>query len=1454
MPNRLIESAAFDALRLVDMSVAAITDTTPELHRSTGLGTHTPVLLLPVGLSARFATDGMSLRVRIHPDSIHVDNHRYTLTPEERRLGDEFWVAATRDRDAAWHRLVTALGTSPRSVNRAMWVVRSTDPTGAAPPPAEEPSRRCLALPDQWLVLAWHGDTVVAKGLSEPVSPDLPVDAPKESTPLHAWLTEFGVAESLGMGVTLRFDSPTFGVDLLLAVGVRAGSTPEDAADEVERMLAAHRYSDGLEFLAQGTPTNNTPQSRAAWRSAPDPDLCLARELDLPVTVDGSNADRTASALGIDRAGAIRSLSAGDLDEQGHAKAMLQALWPVTGGEFLEVLLADHLFEDARTVPASVEAFARRHATEFVRGRGPLPVLRVGRQPYGMLPITSTHEWAPHPAEPDELRGLQVRLKVLWPFWEAALDRLPRVGKLLDPSAAGAAQVVAELLGQGPVPDPSGYLAYSVIPPYMSSTIDIDLVHNLFAAELSRGLLGTDWFPLVLNAKVAPGRPADVVCPAADADTPARLAELAAIASDYDALKAFPASPTDLTTQLVQRSLMRAMDRNLKRFAIELGDRFVVEEARRAPTFLQSALVGDLDAITTPSIEMLTLADLHVTSLDAAVQVDEGLPLSKLYLRPDLIALLPDHRPAPEHGDAVAGLAVLASLGPDELSLLLGESIDLYANRYDAWCTSLATQRLQTLRAERPEGVHLGGYGWLVNVSARTRVQVTTPPAGVSPEPPLFDLIGDAGVVHAPSVQHAATAAVLRHADLGDRADGLGPGDTESRFNLTSASARRARWLIEAMEAGQPLAALLGYRVERLLQDLGHADLIADVRAACPLVNGEAVDHDANALTIPPHDVVDGLTLWRRLTSDLQGPPLPAGLPAEVSADLVFSIDSVADLLVVEGVHHLVGGDHGRAHATLTGLAWGESPSSDLRSLDEMRDRLSIPCTLAALVAPDVAPVPGWAGTRPRAVVAPAAETYAQRLLPDPATCVLTVERDDTSTVDVTLASLGLCALDVLGDCGGTGERGSLLEARVLAAAGAGATRLSLAPPAPGRVGWPQLQAIARRARNVLAAARPLTRDDLVIEDPKVDPPAPSALAAGSTTAVRSALDAQLATLETAHLALAAALEPVEALEEAGQLTDGRRDSIVAHLTDLEPFGIDGSVPLPGDDLLASARRAARHSGDAAAQRPLLAQVGARTIDGAPTPAGSSDGSVARIAQLARAAFGDATLVAAIVDLPDDAEPVPPPDETELADWVGELAEVRATTRAVHGLWLAAEALGADGPRWQGMQFPRASGESWVGGHTGDRTPWSPPTSARRAVVADRVGGAGSAVHGLVLDSWVEEIPLPDDELTGLAMHINASDARPPQSWLLAVPADPSQPEWRLGDLVTMLKETLELARFRAAEPPSDLPHRQLLPLVYVPDGIEGTRPFREIFTSALSDVAISSLTLAHVKAFGDGN
>ncbi len=49
-------------------------------------------------------------------------------------------------------------------------------------------------------------------------------------------------------------------------------------------------------------------------------------------------------------------------------------------------------------------AWVRSYFIDFVRANGPLPTMRIGRQPYGVLPVTSLNAWKPPTGQENQLK------------------------------------------------------------------------------------------------------------------------------------------------------------------------------------------------------------------------------------------------------------------------------------------------------------------------------------------------------------------------------------------------------------------------------------------------------------------------------------------------------------------------------------------------------------------------------------------------------------------------------------------------------------------------------------------------------------------------------------------------------------------------------------------------------------------------------------------------------------------------------------------------------------------------------------------------------------------------------------------------------------------------------------------------------------------------------------------
>jgi hypothetical protein len=164
-------------------------------------------------------------------------------------------------------------------------------------------------------------------------------------------------------------------------------------------------------------------------------------------------------------------------------------------------------------------------------------------------------------------------------------------------------------------------------------------------------------------------------------------------------------------------------------------------------------------------------------------------------------------------------------------------------------------------------------------------------------------------------------------------------------------------------------------------------------------------------------------------------------------------------------------------------------------------------------------------------------------------------------------------------------------------------------------------------------------------------------------------------------------------------------------------------------------------------------------------------------------------------------------DDTAIAGWLPKLACVREATALLSDALLAAEALGADSGYvddaldFKLLQFPRSATTHWAA------LPPAPDQDLRGVVaVAAHAPGAlkgidaATTLAGLYVDEWMETIP-SSEETTGLGFHFDAPGARPPQSILLAVPADLAAENWTLDSLLATVNEAMALTRLRAVRP-----------------------------------------------------
>lgn len=706
-------------------------------------------VLLPLRIETRFR-DG-DLHVRVVPDEPW-------FARDDPRISDGELDALTRYADSvgraerpedvqiAWRELAGHVGGA-----RAVFLHRryvTTDPGGTltvrSPEPGErrtEPALpRIVGFPTEltvWIARFGGAPEPVltltvdrSRLLADFADPDLPGD--------RRWWEDWDEAVAVGVAGVIPGSRLLEQIETLYVTGLGDGNPAE--------LFASLAAEGRLGLVPPGTPTNSVDGAPAA--SLADDPAVWSRLLE---SAPGDGDRDVSTALTGDPLG-LGAMPGGDVAHRARAIALVTTLWPALWG-----FAAGHVWNVAR---GSQPARWARHA---LFPEGPFPTLRVGSQPYGLLPTTSWQRWTPDADDPPlearlvhgllqlrpdhaeraRARGTVVdqpvdtlldlightptssrfRYRTAWPlelWWLAAAasglphrwrtfaaawgDRHPMAGKLrLDQVRRYGARGRARLVGIPPV-----------IPPGTDPAVLPDLLRRLATAAVT---------------------------------TPSTFANTARV--DAEVL----GRPADsLLLRLTIRSLQLLIaDVARERAGIATFDPEPVSRADR-----QRGRLEDLVA----SVDVIDLAN----PTDAVQQ------------------LL----------DATGALAELADISDDDLDRMLRAAVDASSHRIDPWLVGVAQRRLDVLQGAAATR-RLGAYGWVDDLR----------PGAPGPT--------RAGLVHAPSAGQALAAAVLRDRAVNEVAA------PRWDLDITSRRARVADRIAEHVRIGAHLSEALGREVERVV-------------------------------------------------------------------------------------------------------------------------------------------------------------------------------------------------------------------------------------------------------------------------------------------------------------------------------------------------------------------------------------------------------------------------------------------------------------------------------------------------------------------------------------------------------------------------------------------------------------------------------------------------------------
>lgn len=1459
-----------------------------------------PLALLPVRLETRFSDDGTALRIRVYPDDVHVQGEPLELSPTESGAGERYWRAIWRTGPAAtpdtaraegdaWSALL-ALVAPPA---RARFVVEALRPTNPAdrplsPVPDDQPLPRDPAfpprgaradgqrppplarlLPDRWCAVAYHGGRRT-EAWSEPIADDVVAgmdwggdltraDGEPVTTPESRWLVDWDAAVQIGMAFTMRFGSPVRRIERLVVFGVRATLDADAAAERLATLLTSHEIGPGTAFVRQGTPTNNTSAERTPWTARADASPPAPGTPLPPAMAPDTNAAGLARALGVDAQRFAGLAHAGET-EQADARAMATVLWEPSWGTFLQKLTKGYGL-DAALTPDDVDA-ARTHFVAHVRGRGPIPAIRVGRQPYGILPAFSLDRWRQGGSDPTRA-WLPGCLRLARDVWRASLGRVPR---LVDgPPGTAFDDLLLDVLAM--TPTCRDVRVRSVVTETFCRTMPAFLDEDQSSCEAERrlntyvlGLFGLATTKLGENGSVQKdarhlGLP--FVLPTPPGGESPDQAYLRARADEAPAVR-----PDSLLAVLVEhafeleralRDTLRTHSAPLLPYVPDVGvrvdlARFVETPPAKDRSQAVASRVAELRAVTPlgGADPVAVILGGRPDQLDPAVLRTAPVALAVVQGWVQAEARFSEFKDALRH---------LATLSAERLELLLAETLDLTSHRLDAWLTAFATRRLRELRATpgSERGVMVGAYGWVENLMA-----APPQPTGENDTDGAVLLAAPTpgGYVHAPSITQATTAAILRGGHLAHVA--LDPASRAVSIDLSSRRVRLAVAVLDGIRQGQPLGALLGYRLERWLHEAARPGVveldrfIAPLRALAPLVanklRADFQDPGVTAESVAANNVVDGLRLLEETDADIltalvaQAGPTTPMTPAEAAAlgsilaRLRDTADAVADVLLAESVHQLAQGNMDRAAAALDAAGSGEAAPPDPEVVRTPPAGLAVTYRVVSMVGDGAVGAAGWSDAPPRAQAEPRLEAWARALL-GPAARVLVAEPAPTAPA-ITAADLGLAALDLVYGVDAALERRLARRVGAHRRLARGRTETTLA----NAVTLDEALEVAGLLRDLVSSTRALGPDTLTATGTPLTAAPDTAELATRQTTLRALALSRAAEADAAAAALRPRARLLAALRDLGELGVPEPESL-----DLDAFGLAEQVAQAAAIVrarLAESDRLTAQAVDAAAQ-----PVDADDADGV---ARRAMDVAARLGASIEALFGGSLRVLPLVPLAADPAVggllAPPAGAAAAAatatregirTWLEAMGSLRGPVARLGDLCLVRDALGATGPsELDAVQLLAVTGgvaDHWIAPpfRQASATPDTPsPRGPVTVLVRHAPAGIAypGAVAGIVVDEWIETVSrrvsrAPGGEqaprlevpaTTALAVNANAPNARPPQAILLAV--SPGQGPWSTAALEATLLETLELAKIRAVTLETVIWAGRLLPALYFQD------------------------------------
>lgn len=1456
-----------------------------------------PFLLLPVRIETRFMiTQGKNeLWVRIFPDEIAANTHEKLLTEDEVKAGKNYWIevqaAESEGGDVdenilkgAWRALAESFGGT-----RAAWIRNETKLDDITVDSIKEESwsmaPRSFIMPDRFVVSGFNGEhkieAVIGNLIPSPLilGPD-PQKAEEEFEQKDGelnvgedieWIYDFDKAVEVGMGVKIPLVEPFLsqGFTRLTVLGLRLQSDKDDNAILLDDLFTNHHYTpDGMSVLAQGTPTNNTDNNASGFSSR---DIAAENSYSIEVSADlitpkdepiqKSDGQRLVEALGIS-VEPFQHIKNSDQHDVADAMRVNKTLWHGTLGYYLDEMLE----RDEITVDLTREFF-----TDYITARGPIPSIRIGTQPYGVLLTSDFSAWKWSQKEEGDRFSYLNKLQEIAMLVEAKFKELLKQNKIAHVDAAGDAyENLLSVLG----------LSATSVEFYRRYGIGKETIWNMESffggtsgaslnAELKEEVedileeLGVSFeemprlfeLPFFKNQQ----KVNDPIVDDIPEDQDEKLSESKYLNKLYKVSLSSDSDNSQLHNYIGWLANSSYDEIQNQIFLNELGEELSVPRPLMYRMLRGALLQTNFDTIMQlysrfeliPKEAKREVALTDVSGGERTVTRSDfmGADISRVmpelsqekisvgaFLQTEAGISQPEALSLKEVRDCLTSLSELSIA---ELERVFVEHVDLCSYRLDAWQMGCFNRRLQQQRypknkngsfEQRTKGIYLGAFGWVENLKPSElqpvdHISISTDLHDIKKDGQLFEQENNAGFIHGPSLNHAATAAVLRSAYMSH----FDPDHPEKMaVNLSSERVRSSLDYLDGIRNGQELGAMLGYRFERGLKErhggLSLSEYIPNIRTVYSMVadkitedNGELVE------TKEAINVIDGYALLEK--AYLKENPLPypydiSGLPASTSdkgkaiisevARMADDMDALKDLAISEGVFQVTQGNFDRAGASLKAFTEGNNPvEPEIARTPRGGSALTLRMSLHFDVAEQSE------GLSPRAIAEPRLNKWLAGILPSMNNIIYNIQLGEQASTEHSLDVLNIQPIDLVYMIGDDLEGATTELENRIAHIHRGDDSIPIKIEFMNmladshKVTLFELLPLLRQLRNIITGCRPLAADDFRLSSEASDT-SPQSNPKGFDVSALS---------ERLNIIIQSFSDAVENLINS-DINDFNQ--IRSALINLSSYGIADAFPHSAAGDSVEVGNSLKNQVDQIRTITEQKRISAEQLKAlGDSESLSIEERVKKYRDAAKEIFGPAfNLVPTfMLNNVDEIQAATDFRDAEsgltrfhkenpyiVDEWLQGIARVHDKVGTIESVCILADAFDTFKHDLKPLQLPFKENDHWIAmsypeENTNERDEFFPSGDYLSMVQLLTSGDFNptSPQSGLMVDEWVEVIP-NKFETTGIAVHYNQPSTEPPQAMLLAVTPEITG-QWTWDKLMGVLDDTLDRAKLRAIEP-----------------------------------------------------